>query len=243
LEHAFVDYPKIISLFNEGRVEGTIDLPVDGVLHSFEPTVTVIMDQESGEEIGKRVQLHDVSTDLEESTTPNIARDSVTNLYNQESFYLIGEKLLDHAKRTNTKMAMVVVGIDELDRLVEKYSSGVVDGLLKILVGVIAPLLQDADLIARMENNTLALLLLFPPESNSTALEVCFRIKRKIGDMFFDYDLFRIQLSVSQGYTVYDGSIQADLQSMYSTARKALVNLQLEGVNGIDFMQLEQVQA
>jgi diguanylate cyclase (GGDEF)-like protein len=241
LEHAFVDYPQIIELFNTERVTGAVELLVDGVTHTFEPKMVVIMDQESGSEIGQRLTLTDVTAEISDTQAVNILRDPVTGLYNQESFYAVGEKIFHYANQNQHRVAVIVMRIDYLRRYEEKYTHAVVDVLLQQMVEIATPLLAPTDLLARFTNDNLVFLLDFPEGSNSTALELCHRMKRKFQDQFFDYGEQRIQLTVSQGYTVHDWSAEYSLDDLVNVSQKALTKLQAEGNNGIDFISPDEL--
>ena len=241
LEHAFDEYPQVIELFNQERLTGTVDLLVDGVTHTFEPKMVVIMDQETGKEVGKRLTLHDVTAEVSDTQLTSVVRDSVTGLYNQDSFYAIGSKIYQHAKDNGRRLAVVVMRIDYLRRYEEKYTHAVVDVLLHQMVEIIDPLIAPSDLLARFNNDNLVFLLEFSTDTNSTALELCHRMKRKFQDQFFDYNEQRIQLTVSQGYTVYDGLDDCDLEKLVKVSQKALTKLQNEGNNGIEFISHEEL--
>lgn len=243
LEHAFVDYPQIIELFNMERVSGMVELLVDGVTHTFEPKMVVIMNQETGTEVGKRLQLRDVTAEISDQAVSSIVRDSATNVYNRDSFYLVGEKIYQHAKKNQRKLAVIMMRIDYLRRYEEKYTHAVVDVLMKQMVDIINPLLSPTDLLARFDNDNFVFILDFPEASTSTALELCFRMKRKFMDHFFDFDEQRIQLTVSQGYSVYDGSEECDLERLVMAAQKALTKLQAEGNNGIELLHVKELSS
>ncbi|MEE4194284.1 MAG: diguanylate cyclase [Anaerolineae bacterium] len=241
LEHAFVDYPQIIELFNKERVTGVVELLVDGVTHTFEPNMVVVMDQETGREIGKRLQLRDVTAEISDTHAVNIVRDAATGLYNQEAFYSVGEHIFQYSRENHHRLAVIMMRIDYLRRYEEKYTHAVVDVLLKQMVDIIDPLLSPTDLLARFTDDTLVFLLDFPEESNSTALELCHRMQRRLADHFFEHQEQRIQLTVSQGYTVDDGDDRCDLERLVHVSQSALKKLQAEGSNGIEFISQTEV--
>lgn len=241
LEHAFIDYPQITNLFNQDRVTGTVELVVNGINHIFEPSMVIVMDQESGFEIGKRLQLQDVTTELQANTTEgNVTRDLATNLYNQESFFVVGGHILSHMREARERVALIVMGIDNVQHLQTMYSHRVIDEILSQVVKTIGPLIEPQDMIARFNDDTLVFLLPFNSTNRSTALEVSSRMKRRISEKWFEYEDESFQLTVSQGYTVYDGMMNCDLKIIHETAKNALEKLQREGVNGLDFISLEK---
>ncbi len=241
LEHAFIDYPQITNLFNQDRVTGMVELVVDGIKHTFEPSMVIVMDQKSGLEIGKRLQLRDVTTEIEENKAQvNVTRDPATNLYNQESFFVVGENIFSHIKQSRERMALIVMGIDNVQHLKSMYSNLVVDALINQVVETIVSIIQPQDMIARFNNDTLVFLLPFNSVNRSTALEVSSRMKRKISEHWFEYEAESFQITVSQGYTVFDGTKDCDLKTIHGTAQRALEKLQREGFNGLDYISLEE---
>lgn len=221
LEHVFVDYPEVIELFESDRITGTINLIVDGVRHTFEPTKTVVMDQESGEEIGQRLTLRDITEQQDEQMAVGIFRDPVTRLYNQESFYQVGEKIYEYVQESNIPIALVAFDIKDFNRFVSKYSVEGGNAILAQLSDVIDRTLRPMDVFARFEGDTF--LMLLPHTEQKTATELCKRITSALAKQPFVYDEREFRIAINLGYTESSKDQTAvSLEMLVQTAQEAL---------------------
>ena len=237
LEHAFINHPNLIELFQHDNVGGEVEFIVDGEVHKFEPTMIRVLDPETNEPVGKRLQLHDVTKQREEDTT-SISRDRLTNQYTKETFYGLGRKIFENAKRMGQPVALVVLDIDDFQNINSRYTYVVGDEALVQLVDVIHRVIRTTDMMARFDSDNFVLLLNRTQED--VAYQVCTRIKDAVATTVFNYEGQEFQFTVSQGYTVYESGAEATLEGLYETARAALMTSRNQGRNRLAYREMRR---
>ncbi len=228
IEHALYRYPEIVELFQHIGND-SVKLNLGGVEHEFKPSVVNIVAPDTNEIIGKRLQLHDITQRTREEDTTSITRDRLTNQYTKETFYALGIKLFNNAKRLRQPISMVVIDIDDFQNVNNRYTWVVGDEALVQLVEVIHKVIRTSDLLARFDSDNFVLLLTHADEN--TAYQICTRIKDAVATNIFESDGQEFQFTISQGYAVYDGTMEASLEGFYETARTALMQSRNQGRN------------
>lgn len=228
VEHALINYPEIVELFQHIGKE-SVRLSLGGYEHEFKPSVVNIVDPEDNEVIGKRLQLHDITQRSREEDTKSITRDRLTNQYTKETFYALGFKIFNNAKRLQQPISMVVIDIDDFQNVNNRYTWVVGDEALVQLVEVIHRVIRSSDLLARFDSDNFVLLL--PHADENTAYQICTRIKDAVATNIFESEGQEFQFTISQGYAVYDGTADSSLEGFYETARTALMQTRTQGRN------------
>jgi diguanylate cyclase (GGDEF)-like protein len=237
LEHAFINHPNLIELFQSENVSGEIEFIVDGEAHRFEPTLINVLDPETNEPVGKRLQLHDITKRMDEDTT-SISRDRLTNQYTRETFFGLGRRIFANAKRMGQPVALVVLDIDDFQNINSRYTYVVGDEALVQMVDVIHRVIRTSDMMARFDSDNFVLLLNRTTED--VAYQVCSRIKDAVATNIFNYEGQELQFTVSQGYTVYEGGAEVTLEGLYETARAALMTSRGQGRNRLAYREMRR---
>lgn len=239
LEVAFADHPEIINLFNEnvGHVD-ILELMVDDKVHYFEPTLSVIMDTETGLSSGLQLRMKDVSDrHVDESTSEGpvgILRDPLTNQYTRESFYQFGGKLLSHTRRREQPATVIMIDIDDFDSVNQRYSHLVGDQALIQLMEIINRMIRSTDLMARFQSDEFVLLL--PDADEYAAYQICSRIKDTVATHRFSSQAQEFQMTVSIGYTTIEPNDAYDLEQVVRFAVQALEQSHSLGRNRLTFL-------
>jgi diguanylate cyclase (GGDEF)-like protein len=240
LEHAFIDYPEISTLFEEKNLH-QIEFYYDGVLHSFEPSLSKVRDRATDEVVGLRLQMRDVterSSFLDEITV-NALRDPLTNLYMKSSFAELGEKLCDYAGRKGQSLALILIDIDDFKMVNRKYSHLVGDQALVQLVEIVNGIIRSSDLFGRWESDDLILVL--PKADEFSAYQICTRIKEKVSSYRFLFNNQDISLTVSLGYTILEAGKSSELMGLMAIAQQALAQSHALGRNRLTFLPMDTI--
>jgi diguanylate cyclase (GGDEF)-like protein len=241
LEHALMDYPQIIELFSEGNASQSIDLAIDGVIHTFEPSLVKIREPQSNTITGLRLQLRDVSEQNAPASTEmalGVARDPLTNLYNKQSLFQFGEKLIQNTRRMRQSLVLAVIDIDDFHSVNQRFSHLVGDQALIQLVDIINNMIRASDLLARLESDELVLIL--PKADEFSAFQICSRIKDAVATHHFTFYNQEFQITISLGYTLLEGNAEATLDDMLSVAYVALTQSHALGRNRLTFLPMDR---
>lgn len=238
LEHAFIEYPEIINVFNHGLRHDTLDLPIGGELHTFTPTLREELDPLSRVVTGQRLELKDVTHQFRDivQSPDAVTLDPLTQQYDRETFFRLGQKVLQNSHRLQQDAAIAVLNIDDFTQVNQRFSHLVGDQVLLELVDIINNLIRQSDLFARLEGDNLALLITKADEFS--AYQICSRIKETIASHSFAFQHQEFQVTVSVGYTVYDGKLQdvLEIEDLLSYAVQAVEQSQTLGRNRLTFL-------
>lgn len=240
MEHAFVDYPEIINIFNKTRKSETIDLPIGTDLHTFEPVLSEEVDPLTRLVVGHRLVMRDITNTSEpRSRNENqITLDPLTNQFDRNSFFFLGEKVFRTNRRTQQAFAIVAINIDDFSTVNQRFSHLVGDQVMLELVEIINSVIRQSDVFSRFEGDNLALIL--PKADEFSSYQICARIKDMIAEHKFSFRNQEFQVTVSMGYTIYN-SFDDDswtLEQMLTFASKALEQSQALGRNRLTFLPL-----
>ncbi|MEE4194283.1 MAG: diguanylate cyclase [Anaerolineae bacterium] len=241
LEHAFRDYPNIIRLFTESSLAAEpILLTINDEEHTFEPKVSVVLDPETSLPAGQRLQLHDVtgkSTSDRDSGRVTIMRDPLTNQYTKDSFYQFGKKLMINTRLRKQPTCVVVIDVDDLNMINERFSHLVGDQGLIQLVEIINGMIRSTDLLSRFTGDELVLML--PNADEFEAFQVCSRIQKRVSENRFSFQGQEFQMSVSMGYTVSDVMDEHELIDVVHAAYLALEQSHSLGRGRLTFLPVD----
>jgi diguanylate cyclase (GGDEF)-like protein len=236
LEHAFVDFPDLLALFDERSGKHILLHDVNGVEHQFDSSLVPIRDTYTNEVVGHRLQLRDV-TERASYTTEVVlqaVRDPLTNLYTKESFLEFGGKLCQHNARLRQSLVLALVDIDDFKLVNRNYTHLVGDQALVQLVEIINNIIRSSDMFARWESDELVLLL--PKADEFMAYQICSRIKEAVASHHFVFNKQEFQMTVSMGYTVMDAGSECNLQRLVDVANTALLQSRALGRNRLTFL-------
>jgi diguanylate cyclase (GGDEF)-like protein len=238
LEIALKDYPNIIDLFSGNTISSDlVELEYDGVTHTFEPTVTVNLDSETSLPSGQQLILRDVTGRIaseENDGVVSIMRDPLTNQYTKSSFYQFGQRLLDNTHLREQPVSVVVIDIDDLNLINERYSHLAGDQGLIQLVGIVNGIIRSTDLLARFQQDELVLML--PNADEYEAYQICSRMMATVAENHFSYQGQEFQMTVSMGYTVSESNDDHELEAVVNAAFHALNQSHELGRNRLTYL-------
>ena len=236
LEHAFLEFPEVVALFDPRNPRHSVNLDIDGTEHTFEAALVPVREPYTNDVIGHRMQLRDVTErpSFANEVTVQAVRDPLTHLYTKASFLEFGEKLRQHTARMHQPMVLVLIDIDDFKLVNRSYSHLVGDQALAQLVEIINNMIRSSDLFARWESDELVLLL--PKADEFMAYQICTRIKESVAAHHFIFTKQEFQMTVSMGYTVMEAGSEYDMPHLLQVANMALVQSRTLGRNRLTFL-------
>lgn len=153
-------------------------------------------------------------------------RDFLTNLYNRRSFFELGEKIYENAKRKNLRMALVMIDIDYFKTINDNYGHETGDYILVSLSNILVNNLRTADIVARMGGEEFCILL--NGKKRPDAIAAVEKIREIIENSTFRYKGFNISVTISCGITL---SLENSLEEMIETADNMLYRAKGSGRN------------
>ena len=245
LEHAFLDYPEIVNLFQHGLRSETLDLPISGELHTFQPELSNYIDPQTNTISGQRLVMKDVTDQDLQSTRPRqtITLDPLTGQYDIPTFTRLGDRILSSNRRVQQSSAIAVLNIDDFTQVNQRFSHLVGDQVLLGLVEIINTIIRQSDLLARFEGDNLVVML--PKADEFSAYQICARIKDAISEHRFAFQNQEFQVTVSMGYTVHDGRQEnsISLEALVGFAQNALSQSQALGRNRLTFQPAVEISS
>lgn len=123
--------------------------------------------------------------------------DRLTNLYNRSYFDLILEFEAVRSRRQGTKLSLLVVTIDRLSQLIERYGHSTGDSLLRLVGDVIDDTVRQSDIPCRFSHQEFAIIL--PDTGAPDAYTLAERIRKEVSRRGPKPPVNPFQLSVSIG--------------------------------------------
>lgn len=150
--------------------------------------------------------------------------DELTGLYNRRRFFILAEQYMKLSIRSNMKLLLFFIDIDDLKWINDNYGHQAGDLALIGFANILKKTFRESDIIARIGGDEFVVLS-ESPEENSEAVTA--RLHEKIKD-YNEKSSLRYQLSVSVGVSKFHPQCpisidellsQADVD-MYATKRK-----------------------
>ena len=143
-----------------------------GHFHDGERCQRMVLEEESVAE--KPFQVGEVIGDEwlyeAEIATQTLFREPIPNISNRPAFFDDLIRRLAHWRRGHTPLTLLLVQVDEFPSLAEKYGSTSTEAVLRIAAQLINAVMRDMDHVARLGEDTFALLLPGAALSNGVAI-------------------------------------------------------------------------
>lgn len=166
---------------------------------------------------GEVVAIYDDVTEnkkREEEIRILVVTDPLTGLYNRRGFMALAEQQIKTATRTNKKMSLLFIDIDDMKRINDTWGHEEGDRALVSATTVLKKTFRESDILARMGGDEFAVLAVDAAENPEIVLG---RLAEQIGlhNAVPDH-LYEISMSI--GMAVYDPQVPCSLDDLISRA-------------------------
>ncbi|MDY6969180.1 MAG: diguanylate cyclase [Spirochaetota bacterium] len=145
--------------------------------------------------------------------------DDLTGLYNRRGFFLLSQKQLEMAKRSNKKMFVIFIDVDNLKWINDTSGHQEGDKALVNTANILTNTFREADIIARMGGDEFAIIAM---ESSEDSENILFsRLQRNI-DLFNQESDLNYEISVSIGIAYYDSTKEKTVDEILASADKLM---------------------
>jgi diguanylate cyclase (GGDEF)-like protein len=152
--------------------------------------------------------------------------DSLTGVYNRQSFEILVEQIIKESKRMKSKVSAMMIDIDYFKIINDTYGHACGDRVLKELVNIIQKNLRESDVICRWGGEEFLVVL------NNCNIDDAFEVSEKVR-LAVENELFcgekQITATISIGITEYHDKLIID--EMINNADIALYNAKHAGRN------------
>lgn len=198
------------------------------------PTFTALTAVRSGDEVVNYILILSDITEKKaaEARIEYLAhRDVVTGLPNRSLFnYRVGIALA-HARRTQTRLAVMFIDLDRFKNINESLGHGFGDRLLKIVAERLETSMREGDTVSRLGGDEFAMLLAEIDED--TAIAQAERVLNRIAQPY-TLDGKVLQLSASIGISLFPGDGD-DVETLVKNADAAMYLAKESGRNTYQF--------
>jgi diguanylate cyclase (GGDEF)-like protein len=174
---------------------------------------------------------------MEEVLYHQAIHDPLTGLSNRAFFSASLIKALARSRRSNTGIAMLVLDLDDFEKINNEHGQSVGDDLLKKVSGRICSEVRETDIVARIGGDEFAILLTDIVEIGKIHVigDVAERICHSI-EQPFNVGGQKVVITVSIGISIYplDGS---DHETLFSKADSALARVKQSDRGGWGYWQ------
>ncbi len=169
------------------------------------------------------------------------AQDALTSLPGKANLFAALDKEVRRIKRTQEQLSMVLLDIDNLDKLNKRISFDVADRLIIEVSKIIKNTLRETDVVARIDGGTFAVLL---PDTNvKGAYFVADRIRSEVNQREFSFggDLHSIACSLSAGIATTDPRDNLAPADIYKLADTRLYIAKNTGRNQVSIDEIAAI--
>jgi diguanylate cyclase (GGDEF)-like protein len=180
-----------------------------------------------------------IDLEMAEAVGSDGGPDPMTGLATDRSFRAALQTELRRARRYRQKAAVVVVDVDDFAGANERFGSLVCDRLLREVGILLKNNVRDIDLVARLGEDEMALLL--PETGRNAALAVAERFRRETETYFGTRESGgkAVDLTVSAGVACYPDDA-ATPQALLERAAQALYQAKAAGRNAVELHRPER---
>jgi len=176
---------------------------------------------------------------VREALRDQATHDSLTNLWNRATIYEILQRELDHIRRTNTTVSVILVDIDYFKRINDTYGHLIGDAVLRETAHCMQAVLRPYDNIGRYGGEEF--LLVLPECDTAGAMTLAERLRTTIATKALTLAEGMTPLTVSLG--VATSSLARETESLISAADAALYRAKNSGRNRVELATVADVTA
>lgn len=157
--------------------------------------------------------------------------DGLTGLYSREYFHNAIEQIIDEQKTTQIPYSVMIIEIDNLDRINRNFSYKTGDEIIKQSALLIAKEVNNGNILCKYNSDSFIVLL--PDKNADTTIELASRIKSIIINNTFKYLQKEIQSTISIGIAEHHPPRLINFYNLIHEAKQALLTAKKNGGNRI----------
>jgi diguanylate cyclase (GGDEF)-like protein len=166
--------------------------------------------------------------------------DPLTNLYNRRGFFELGQRELDHARRTGYALSVIMMDADLLKNINDTYGHDIGDQMLLVIADKCRSNLRKTDITCRYGGDEFAILL--PESPLSSTIEVAERLRQSVAEVKLQTRRGNVSPSVTIGVANMDEDCK-ELEALLKRADTALYQAKAVGRNRVRIWQGESSSA
>jgi two-component system, cell cycle response regulator len=176
---------------------------------------------------------------VREALREQATHDSLTRLWNRATIYEILQRELDHIRRTNMTLSLILVDIDYFKRINDTYGHLIGDAVLRETAHCMQAVLRPYDNIGRYGGEEFLLVL---PECDAAgAMTLAERLRTTIATKALTLAEGMTPLTISLG--VATSSMAQETEALISAADAALYRAKNNGRNRVELATVADVMA
>lgn len=157
--------------------------------------------------------------------------DGLTGLYSREYFHNKIEQIIDEQKTTQIPYSVMIIEIDNLDRINRDFSYKTGDEIIKQSALLIAKEVNNGNILCKYNSDSFIVLL--PGKNADTTIELASRIKSIIINNTFKHLQKEIQSTISIGIAEHHPPRLINFYNLIHEAKQALLTAKKNGGNRI----------
>ncbi|WDE04565.1 GGDEF domain-containing protein [Thalassomonas viridans] len=157
-------------------------------------------------------------------------KDPLTEVLHSKDYCQLTKKYIERAQELNENLSILYAGLDNLERLKEKYGNQIHHQALQHIITIIKEHLHHNELLTRVGEEKICIIL---PERDAIAAQsFAINIRNAVRDRLFDYGKDKIPLTLSIGVAALNDSDE-EIRSIQIRADKGLLKAKFCGGNEV----------
>ena len=184
-------------------------------------------------ESANKVSLQKKKKELQNKLEHLASYDALTNLLNRRVFVEILEKLMHRSDRTNEKIALLFIDVDDFKKVNDTYGHKAGDIVLKNIATTLTNIAREEDIVSRISGDEFAMIL-WGLKNEDDIYVILNRILNEIKKDII-YENNKIKISLSIGITLYPQDKQIGATALLRQADNAMYKSKKSGKGKYSF--------
>jgi diguanylate cyclase (GGDEF)-like protein len=194
-------------------------------------------DQTMLESLGRQAGIAMINAELYFEVQQLTTIDPLTGINNRLSFVNLAVKEVERSWRYGRPLSLIMVDIDNLNNYNQTYGYEAGNDALRSLARACSSGLRRVDILGRLQNDEMVLLL--PETDLKNATDVAERLRLQIATVPITTAKGIAAITASMGLTGIEGRQEVDLQTLLDRAEMALFEAKKNGRNRVVAWKLE----